>query len=187
MKKLFFIIAVMFVWTNLPAQTNAGHEVNYYGIDFSGTKTFGATESGWEFKEAFDKINALVIAEWRKYNPGKFLDKKIEVMDITATERINDGIEPSAIDSGASVYSLTKDDMADMVSRYELQEGEGTGLVILGEFFDKSNVRGSFVVVYFDIATREVLDFFTIAGKARGFGLRNFWAGALYDGLKGLK
>ncbi len=80
-----------------------------------------------------------------------------------------------------------KDEVADMVRRYELQEMEGTGLVIIGELLDKSTYMGTFIVIYFDIASREVLHGQGMTGKARGFGLRNYWAGALYDALKGLR
>lgn len=187
MKKLTTAVIAIFACVTLSAQTDIGNDVNYYGVDFSKTKVFGATETGLQFKDAFGKINSLVIAEWPKYNLGKFLLKNIIIKDISATTLLNSNIDPSEVISTSSEYFISKDEIADMVRSYELKEKEGTGLVIIGELLDKSTYAGVFIVVYFDIASREVLHGQGIAGKARGFGLRNYWAGALHDALKGLK
>ncbi len=185
MKKIFVLAAALFACATLSAQSEVGNNVNYYGVDFSKTKVFAAAESGLQFKDAFIRINTLVISEWPKYDPGKFLSKNIVVRDISATARLNDGIDPSEVKTTSSDYFISKDEVADMVRRYELQEEEGTGLVIIGELLDKSTYMGTFIVIYFDIATREVLHGQGMMGKARGFGLRNYWAGSLYDALRG--
>jgi hypothetical protein len=184
MKRILAIAVAILTLTTVSAQSEDGKEVNYYGLDFSKTKTFSAAEPGWEFKSTFESINALVLREWSKYNPGRYLRNRIVLRDISATQMVNDVIDPAEIAVNSSRYRLTDEDIAGMVRRYDLLEQEGTGLVILGELFDKSLATGSFVVVYFDIATREVLEYFDITGKARGFGLRNYWAGALYYALK---
>jgi hypothetical protein len=187
MKKVFVFVLVVFTWTTLSAQSGVGDNINYYGVDFSKTKVFGAAETGNQFKDAFGKINSLVIAEWSKYDPGKFLHKNIDIRDISATTRLNNEIDPLEIITSSSGYTLSEDDVAEMVRRYELQEKEGTGIVIIGEILDKSTYMGHFIVVCFDIASREVLHEQKMFGKARGFGLRNYWAGALYDALRGLR
>lgn len=187
MKNIFVIAAALFVCSALAAQPNVGEDVNYYGIDFSKTKTFGAAETGAQFKDAFTRINTLVIAEWPKYDPGKFLYKNIVLQDISVTTLVNNEINPSDIETTSSGYRLTDDDIAGMVRRYDLKESEGTGLVIIGELLEKSTYLGGFYVVYFDIASREVLSSRQIIGKARGFGLRNYWAGALYNAMKTLR
>lgn len=184
MKNLFALAAAMFVCTTLAAQPNVGEDVNYYGVDFSKTKTFGAAENGSQFKDAFGRINLLVISEWPKYDPGKFLHKNVAVRDIAPTTAVNNQIDPSGIATSASGYRLSEGDIADMVRGYMLKEREGTGLVIIGELFEKPTVLGGFYVVYFDVASREVLSFRQIIGKAGGFGLRNYWAGALLNALK---
>jgi hypothetical protein len=185
MKKFLILIAAMFVWTTLSAAPNVSIDVNYYGIDFSKTKVFGAPETGYQFKNAFSQINSLVIAEWSKYDLGKYLDKNIVLKNISATTSVNNDIDASEIVDPSSEYYISQEEVAEMVRRYELQEEEGTGLVVIGEQLDKSTYMGTFIVVYFDIASREVLHQQKIAGKARGFGLRNYWAGALYRALRG--
>ena len=187
MKNIIAIVATLLACAPLSAQSNVGNDVNYYGVDFSKTKVFGAAETGLQFKDAFGKINSLVIAEWPKYDPGKFLSKNIPIRDISATTSLNNLIDPSVVISTTSECFISKEEVADMVRRYDLQEKEGTGLVIIGELLDKSTYMGTFIVVYFDIASREVLHGQGMVGKARGFGLRNYWAGALYDALKGLR
>lgn len=56
MKKLFIAATILFActaaWTSASAQHNVDREVNYYGVDFSKAKTFGAQETGEEFKAA---------------------------------------------------------------------------------------------------------------------------------------
>jgi hypothetical protein len=185
MKRMIFLAVAIFATATLSAQSGIGRDVNYYGVDFSGTKVFGATEPGSELKEAFREINSLVIGEWKKYNPGEFLGKNIVIRDITPTGRVNQEIDPAEVEATSSDWSLSKDDIAAMVRRYAIKENSGTGLVIIPELLDKSTYTGGFIVVYFDVATREVLHGEGISGKARGFGLRNYWAGALYSALRG--
>lgn len=185
MRKLITLAIAMFAWASASAQTV--QSVNYYGVDFSKTKVFGATETEWEFKNVFGAINSLVISEWGKYNPGKFLYENIAVRDISPTVRVNSAIDPSEIIAASSDYGITDDDIAEMVRRYELQQEEGTGLVIIGTLLDKPYLMGGFVVVHFDVASRQVLSCVPISGKARGFGLRNYWAGALYSALRSVQ
>ncbi|MDR1671579.1 MAG: hypothetical protein LBR57_03575 [Alistipes sp.] len=184
MKKILLFAAVLFTWAAVSAQPNVGNEINYYGVDFSRTKVFGARESGWEFKTAFASINTLVITEWPKYNPGRWLGKNIVARDITPTSLANNAIEPGNVETFSSNYGLNDDDIAEMVAGYEIKETSGTGLVIVGTLLDKSIVAGGFVVVYFDVATRKLLYCMPITGKSGGLGLRNYWAGALYNALR---
>lgn len=186
MKKLFLFTVAMSAWTAASGQTNFGQymEVNYYGVDFSRAKTFGASETGAQFVKAFGDINTLVIGEWKKYNVAKYLNKQVAIQDIAVAQRANNSIDQAQIPTTSSMYSLTNEDIAAMVKAYDIRETNGTGLVILGELLNKQNNRGSYVVVLFDIASREVLYHKSMQGKAGGFGLRNFWAGALYNVLK---
>jgi hypothetical protein len=184
MKKIFALAIAMLSLSALHAQPNVGYTVNWYGVDFSKAKAFAASEAGWEFKDAFDRINTLVIAEWNKYNPGRFLDKDIAIRDISPTSRVNRDMDSAEITSTSSGYYISKDEVAEMVKLYQLKETEGTGLVVIGELLDKSTYMGTFIVVYFDIATREVLHGEGMTGKAHGFGLRNYWAGSLLEAMK---
>jgi len=39
-------------------------------------------------------------------------------------------------------------------------------------------------LIAFDIATRKILSKREVSGKAGGFGLRNYWAGSVYNIIK---
>jgi hypothetical protein len=180
MKKLIIFAIAMLTLSAASAQTNVPQEVNYYGVDFSKTRTFGAAETGQDFALAFERINLLIIGEWSKYNPAARLRKKIYIQDISVTQNRNSEIDPDEIATTTLKYALTDADIAEMVKKYDIKESEGTGLVFIGELLNKQTATGVFSIVYFDIASRDVLYRRTLGGAANGFGLRNYWAGSLY-------
>ncbi len=184
MKKLFLIVATILVWTASSAQDNFGRTVNYYGVDFSQTKAYGAKETGAQFATAFKAINVLVFKEWDKYNPEKFIDESISIVDISVTEEWNEKVNPKDIITNSSNYILANSDISEMVKRYEIEETDGVGLVIICELLNKENNMGNYTIVFFDIASREVLYNKFVVGKAKGFGLRNFWARSLLNAMK---
>jgi len=181
MKKLFALVVATLAAATLSAQSGA---VNYYGVDFSHARAFGAAEAGFQFKEAFTRINSLVITEWTKYSPSKFLDVEVAVRDISATTRANNTVDVMKIDTNLANYRLTTETIADMVRAYDIAEKEGTGLVIIAGLLDKSTATADYHVVWFDVASREVRECIPTSGRAHGFGLRNYWAGSLYAALR---
>jgi hypothetical protein len=56
---------------------------------------------------------------------------------------------------------------------------EGLGLSFIIESFDKPNARASLWVVFFDIESKKILLSKHCVGKPVGFGIRNYWAGAI--------
>ena len=42
-------------------------------------------------------------------------------------------------------------------------------------------------MVFFDIKSRNIVSSFKLTGAASGFGLRNYWAGSVYDAMKKVK
>ena len=44
----------------------------------------------------------------------------------------------------------------------------------------------TYEVVFFNTETKEIIEEWITDGKARGFGLRNYWAGSIYSALKKL-
>lgn len=55
------------------------------------------------------------------------------------------------------------------------------GLVLIATTLDKGNGIGYYTAVLFDPATQEVILQMDMAGKPGGFGLRNYWAGSVYN------
>lgn len=184
MKKLLLIVVTMFVWTASSAQSDFGRTVNFYGVDFSRAKAYGAKETGAQFATAFVAINALVFKEWEKYNPEKFIDKNISIVDILATQELNEKVNRRDIVTDSPSYILAESDISEMVKMYEIEESDGIGLVIICELLNKEKNMGNYTIVFFDIATREVLYNKFVTGKAKGIGLRNFWARSLLNAMK---
>lgn len=69
---------------------------------------------------------------------------------------------------------------------HTIQKTPGVGMVFIAQFLDKSNNRGTYEVVFFNTETKEIIEEWITDGKARGFGLRNYWAGSVYSALKKL-
>ena len=61
---------------------------------------------------------------------------------------------------------------------------QGNMLLIVATELNKLNGYGSFVAVVFNGETKEIISSKKISGKPSGFGLRNYWAGSLYNSLK---
>ena len=63
-------------------------------------------------------------------------------------------------------------------------EQANEALVLIATTLDKGNGIGYYTAVLFDPATQEVILQMDMAGKPGGFGLRNYWAGSVYNALK---
>ncbi len=57
-------------------------------------------------------------------------------------------------------------------------------MVYLVEYFDKHKAEASFYVVFFDIASKEILLCERVTAPPAGFGIRNHWAGSVYNSMK---
>ena len=61
-----------------------------------------------------------------------------------------------------------------------LKEAEGTRLIFVAKPLNKGRNQGIYHIVFFDVASREILDTWRATGKARGFGLCSYRAGSIY-------
>lgn len=158
-------------------------EVSYFGIDFSKVKILGAKESDADFREAFERINTLVIGEADKYNLEWAFGKTVFVEDLeTAIRRST--IQNSDMRTNNPGYRMTEEDMHKIVDAYRSPGDTGYGLVIAGELLNKPANSGHYVVMFFDRANGDIVYYKRAGGRAMGFGLRNYWAGSLYNVLR---
>ena len=160
--------------------------IKFYGIDYSQVKIFGAYESPIQFKNAFRRINELFIREAKKYNVGKQLKKEVTEISLDAVNQVNENIDPSKLMTYKSEYSLSKEEIKATIDALPIQKTSGVGMVFIAQFLDKSNNRGTYEVVFFNTETKEIIEEWMTDGKARGFGLRNYWAGSIHSALKKL-
>lgn len=177
------IIIMLFLLVNsFTAFAQSGSKVvKVYGVDFTGVKVYAADETVNEFVNAFEGINMLFVSEPNKYNFSKVVESET-VLKIKMILEVNKSFDFS------NIKTLDKEiapiDFAQKIRNYKLEEKEGTGLIVFAKLLDKSTKKGTFDVVLFDIATREVISSQEFVGKAGGFGLRNFWAGSVSSLIK---
>ena len=158
----------------------------FFGVDFSLAKAYGIEESASELIEAFDKINNLFISEGSKYNPSKaFKSKDMKLTLAMVRDRI-ENIDKKELIVDTNDYLLMRKDIEEQVKDYNTGDAEGVGAILIADVLDKSQNKASYHAVVFDIRTKKVISVKQVSGKAKGFGLRNFWAGSMRSALSQL-
>ena len=182
MKKVASLAVVLLMALGAAAQPQRIREassLNYYGIDFSSAKVI-ANESAYDFIDVFRRINQLVVVESEKYDLKKAFRKEIGKVDLSVVGALNEMIDPGTLKEYGGIYRLSPETIAGKVAEYRIPDKEGIGVVLIAEQLDKSSGAATYHVVFFDLATREIVLSKWVAGKAGGFGLRNYWAGSVY-------
>ena len=186
MKKLIlflFLSTSLFCFGQVKSALKDIQSIKFYGVDYSQAKVFGADESPIQFKDA---INELFITEAKKYNVEKQLKKEVTEISLDAVNQVNENINVAELMTTKREYSLSKEQIKAAIEALPIQKTPGVGMVFIAQFLDKSNARGTYEVVFFNTETKEIIEEWITDGKARGFGLRNYWAGSIYSALKKL-
>ena len=174
MKKLLSIALCLIAVSGFAQKGKTKMAADFYGVDYSCVSVVGANEQPAEFIKAFEAINRLFLSEPKKYDVAGFTG--IDILS-TNVEQANEAFTPRS----------TKADIAaqlpGILARYDNGSGN-KGLVLIATTLDKGNGIGYYTAVLFDPATQEVILQMDMAGKPGGFGLRNYWAGSVYNALK---
>jgi hypothetical protein len=198
MKKPLFLFSFILLLgsSGIIAQT-IGHakiknakDIVWFGIDCSHMQCVG--RSG--FVDTDDIANRMVhawndlfIAEHDKYNVNERFDKKEFIYDLASVEKQNDKVVGDQLVVSAA-EEFDRSTIDKIVSNYSSEDyTDGLGLVFIVEKLDKLETEAKVHVTFFDIATKEIVQVVKYSGEARGFGFRNYWAGAFYDILKKLE
>lgn len=182
MKKLLFMLLCTFSISMLSAQNN--EEIYAYGVDYSYAKVYAADESVEQFAKAFENINMLIITEPEKYDFSRIIGKRVEVV-IEPMLKVVTTSDYTNLKSLDSTYEEPK--YADIIKNYNLSQTEGIGLVMVAKVLNKPMSKATYELITFDIATRDILSKREVTGKAGGFGLRNYWAGSIYNVIKSVR
>lgn len=182
MKKLLLFFACVFTLATSHAQNSEKYFV--YGVDFSYAKVYSAEESVEQFAKAFEAINMLLVNEPEKYDFSRVVGKRVNVF-IEPILKIVSACDYSQLKSLDSSY--TNPTYSSIVKNYNLPQTEGIGIVMIAKVLNKPMNQASYELITFDIASREILSKREVKGKAGGFGLRNFWAGSIYQVIKSTK
>lgn len=181
MKRILFLALALVAFCGVQAQ----RPVYVYGVDFAQTKVFGASESVSDFVSAFVGINDLLYGEADKYDFSKvFGTMNYELHHEAMVNRIQQSDFSNLRARGQAVPVLN---VPQIIASYQLPHAEGVGFVLIARLLNKTENRGSYYAVLFDVATRKVLLQTEITTKSRGFGLRNFWAFTVYNATKQLR
>lgn len=189
MKKfLLFFAALGLAWgaSAQPELANVS-ELYVYGVDFSVVKVIGAEETVQQFATTFPRINQLLVDEPSKYDFAKAFRMPIAALDITPTQTNNQNCDYTNLKSMNTEQNKSAEEIQQMVESYQLSQSEGTGVVLIALTLDKGAGKGTYQVVFFDIANRNIILSRTVTAKAGGFGLRNYWAWSVYNVMKSWK
>lgn len=158
----------------------------WYGIDYSHT-IFSGDFIDNDMNKYFHAWNKLILDEPGKFDIGIALTKRKVIDDIAYVEQRNSEIPSVVHATSLPADSLvTRKEIVKMVSHYEGKYTEGIGLVFIANFYDKFQNIGSHYIVIFDVASKKILLTQKYAGLPMGFGIRNYWAGAIYAKFKTL-
>ena len=189
MKKLFtllFLATSMICFGQNKNFLKEVESINFYGVDYSAAKVFGAAETPAQFKVAFDGINRLFITEAKKYDVSKKLKVRVNEISLDAVNQVNEAIDPQELMTTNASYMLSEDQIKQIVNALPIQKKPGIGLVIIAKLLNKAEAYGSYQVVFFNTETKEIIQDWATGGKARGFGLRNYWAGSFHKVIRNL-
>lgn len=191
MKTKSLVIAVLilsFFSGTLQAQDKkkaiAEKNITWYGVDFTLARFTLVTEDPAAIvSTSLKAINNLILAEPEKYDLKKFFSKSEVTPDIDMVNERNSKIDPTLL-VVPDKHTITPEDVKKLISSYDTKGKTGTGLVFVAENLHKVDQTGSYYVVFFDQASKEIIDMEHKVGKATGIGFRNYWTGSVYSVMK---
>ncbi|WMJ72383.1 hypothetical protein RCC89_04290 [Cytophagaceae bacterium ABcell3] len=161
--------------------------VIWFGIDFSNARLIGSY--GFSDPEKirdtyFPAINNLVLSEPKKYNLEKYYKLPKVRHDLSVVKERNKSInmDESIIDD---FFTFEEGQLEKVVREYvSEQHTTGTGILYVVEALNKTQATGHIHVVFFDIASKEILWTKKYEQLVTGFGFRNYWASSVYRAMK---
>lgn len=188
--KQLTVLMFLFLTTLVNAQDKTSlkdiDELTFFGVDFSMAKVYGADETAEQFKEAFTGINNLFQREPKKYDTAKAFDAKVTT-DLTPSLDLIEQINKTDLRAQNDGYELSDEEIAGHIRQFNTGDAKGYGAVFIAGLLNKGQGRGTYNVVVFDIATKDIIVNKQFTEKARGFGLRNYWAYSVYKTLGKVK
>lgn len=182
MKKLLAMALCLVAVSGYAQKGKEKIAADFYGVDYSCVNVKGADEEPGAFIKAFEAINRLFLSEPKKYDVAGFTG--IDILS-TGVEQANESLGALAAEQFTPRSAATdwQTQLPQIVVRYDNGSGN-KGLVLVATTLDKGNGLGYYTAVLFDPATHEIITQMDMVGKPGGFGLRNYWAGSVYNALK---
>lgn len=198
MKTKFFIAFWLLALTvcSLHAQTKSDvfkneSTITWLGIDFSKAKLIGDRDkysTDDDIKRFMMSLNELMMNEYEKFNVTKALDRTSLEKAINITEDHNAKLDVTGMATlDEKPATLTDKDVQQIISKYKFESLKGIGLMINVETMSKLAVMGTYWVTFVNMDTKEVLFTEKMSAPPKGFGVRNYWAGSIYEVLNKIK
>ena len=193
MKKKYYSLSILLLLFNPAYSQKKTYEdifkersIYVFGYDFSRFK-FVEPKRSDQGKEIKENIYGWVGWMNEHYTTKTFkgwFRKDTAIFSFNAINKINQEINPASIVAqefeSRQRYVLPKESLQEMVNKYELTEKEGLGFVCIIESFYKPKNEVSAYFVFFDIATKQILDATRFVNRdADGYGLVRYWGTGL--------
>lgn len=193
MKRIMLLFALLLsVTATINAQDvfDTRQPVTWLGLDFSAMKLIKSDEmvTNDELQHKyFPGWNDLVLNEPKKFDIAKAVDRASVTNDISAVTDVNKAAKGDFITTDPNAFEhLKKEQIAQMVKKYNLKGKSGIGMVLVVEALDKKREDASMWVTFINMSTKDVILAKPLTGKSGGFGFRNYWAGSINKVLKAL-
>lgn len=184
MKKLFFVLLLLSALSSSKAQET--NDITWFGLDFSKAKMVGSvgfTNPSQIQSYYLNQWNTIMIAEMDKYSISKYYAKPNVKVNLDKCKANNNKVIASTLVTD-NTHSISEADVEAVVKQYKSKEGVGEGLLYVVESFDKTKEMAFIYVVSFDIKSGKINKIKKKEGKAGGFGIRNYWLGAVFNVMK---
>lgn len=201
MKKQFITLLLLFLAISGNSQTaedmfkSSEVKISWLGIDFSHVKLIGdfSEFSGIGEKNSvqirdnyFPRWNNLILNEPEKYDIKGMLRKGEIYYEIEMLMNINSTAAIEDIESYTTPnYSF--EDVKSFIDEYTIKNKEGIGVLFIAESLNKNAQEAYFHFVALNMKTKEILIHERLRGEPCGFGLRNYWAGSVYNIIKDIR
>ena len=168
---------------------NPNFPVTWLGLDFSQSRFIGDQakfKTIFNAQNLFDALNDLMLSEKDKFDVGKMLGKQKLTFKLDVTIAHNSRLDIASLlaDSLGTHNHLKPGDIETIVQGYDFEGNSGIGLMFNMESFNKILSEALIWVTFINMDTKEVLFTEKLGQEPGGFGLRNYWAGAIYDMMK---
>ena len=188
--KQLIVLAFLFLASLVNAQDKTSlkdiDKLTFFGVDFSMAKVYGADETAEQFKDAFYGINTLFQREPKKYDTAKAFDAVVTT-DLETSRNLIEQIKKADLFASDDSYELTDEEIAEHIRQFNTGNANGYGAVFIAGLLNKGKTQATYNVVVFDIASKDIILNRQFTERARGFGLRNYWAYSVYKTLNKVK
>jgi hypothetical protein len=157
-------------------------KITMCGVDFTHVKIIGENDALTIRNVYFSAINTLLMTEQEKYNLRTALRKGyVEYnLDEVYNHNMNRNIETMLLYSN-NIPPIPYDTIKQIIKGYKFPEKTGVGLMFIMETMDKPGAVSLMHVVFFNMATKDILMAEKMSGTVGGFGFRNFYARSIYN------